>query len=421
MQKRNIKIGILGLGYVGLPLLVELSRHFHCVGFDISNSKVNDLNNSIDKTNELLNDEISLLSKIKITSNLKDLDFCNFFIVTVPTPVKSNNKPDLAPLKKACKSVGSIIKRNDIVVFESTVYPGCTNEFCVPIIEEVSKLKLNKDFYVGYSPERINPGDKNKRLPDITKVISASNEYALNIIDIVYSSIIKAGIFTAKTIEVAEAAKVIENSQRDLNIAFVNELSMIFNKMGINTKDVLDAASTKWNFLRFEPGLVGGHCIGVDPYYLTYKAKKIGIKPKVILAGREINDSMPMYVFKEFCKLLDEKNIKKKSAKILLLGIAFKEDCPDFRNSKSIELYNLFKDSNYLIDVHDPIVDENDLYKSTNIKLSVLNSKYDGIIFSVAHKQYKNNYKKYLKMINKTSVIFDVKNILPSSNKDGNL
>ena len=414
---KKIKIGIIGLGYVGLPLAIEFGKKYQTIGFDINQSRVSELNSGIDSTLEIKKEQlISTLNNdlFSITSNEEKLKSCNFYIITVPTPTDKNNRPLLTPLIRASQTVGKFLKKNDIVVYESTVYPGCTEEDCVPILEETSGLKFNKDFFCGYSPERINPGDKDHTVTKILKVTSGSNKDSALLIDKVYNSIILAGTHLAASIKVAEAAKVIENSQRDINIAFVNELSKIFNLLEIDTNEVLEAASTKWNFLNFKPGLVGGHCIGVDPYYLAQKAIEVGYNPEIILAGRRLNDSMGIYVANLIIKNLIKKGFQVKGSKILILGVTFKENCPDTRNSKVPDIIKELKDFGLLIDVYDPWVNDSKL----NIKLKKVldDTTYDSILVAVAHDRFlKINYSSIL---NNKGFIFDLKGIL---NKNKNI
>ena len=413
----HTKIAIIGLGYVGIPLAVEFGKKYRTIGYDKNIDRVNELSKGLDKTKEVTKSNLQSSTKLSVTSNLKDIASCNFFIIAVPTPIDKNNNPDLSILLNATSSIAPFLKKNDIVIYESTVYPGCTEDDCVPILERESGLKYNKDFFCGYSPERINPGDKNKTLTKIVKITSGSNPSVAEKVDILYKSIITAGTFKANSIKVAEAAKVIENCQRDINIAFVNELSIIFNKMNLDTQEVLDAAETKWNFLPFKPGLVGGHCIGVDPYYLTYKAKTLGYKSKIIDSGRELNDSIPKYI----CKEIDNKLVKNKITKfnLLFLGVTFKENCPDIRNSKVFNMINFFKSNQHTVDVCDPHALDKEVYKNKNIKLIDLNeikSKYyDCIIISVAHKEFLDvNLEEYIK--NKDSLIYDLKGIYKNKN-----
>ena len=421
MKLESTKIGIIGLGYVGLPLAIEFSKKFSVIGFDINEERIKELKNGKDYTNEVDESDLKKVKNLSFSSDIKKLKNCNFYIITVPTPIKKNNQPNLAPLIQASNTVASILKKNDIVVYESTVYPGATEEDCVPILEIVSKLSLNKDFYVGYSPERINPGDKKHRLPNITKVTSGSNEKVADFIDTVYKTIIKAGTFKAKSIKVAEAAKVIENTQRDLNIALINELAIIFDIMKIDTEEVLKAAETKWNFLPFRPGLVGGHCIGVDPYYLTHKSKSLGYKPEIILAGRKLNDSMASFVSSKMIKLLANNNIKIHTSKILILGLSFKEDCPDIRNTKVIDIVNELRDYKCQVDIFDPWVDHDVAKNEYGVSLlEEINSNfYDGIILAVSHKKFKKMGLNKIKSFGKQKhIIYDLKYLFPSDQVD---
>ena len=411
----HYKIAIIGLGYVGLPLAVEFSKFFNVIGFDIKNERIKELKNGFDNTKEIENSNLVNNNNLIFTNNEEDISKAVFFIVTVPTPIDKVNKPNFEALKKACKSIAKYLKKEDIVIFESTVYPGATREICIPILERDSGLKLNRDFGVGYSPERINPGDKKKTISDIIKVTSGSDSHTSEIVDNLYQKIIKAGTHRAQSIEIAEAAKVIENTQRDINIALMNELSKIFNKLGISNEDILKAANTKWNFLDFKPGLVGGHCIGVDPYYLTERALQVGYKPELILAGRRINDEMPKYVVDQFVKLSLKNNILKDSMKVLVLGITFKENCPDIRNSKSIEVVKLLIDYGFEVDIYDPIAVNSIYTEKIYNKLNKLENKnYCGIIIPVAHEIFKNIEMKYLKSICiKNALIFDLKGVFP--------
>ena len=416
-MKEGLKIGILGMGYVGLPLAIEFGKKTTTIGFDINKKRIANLSKGNDETSELTKKEIFSSKNLTFSHDLKSLHECNFFIITVPTPIHKNNKPDLSLLKNASKMVGGLLKKKDFVVFESTVYPGATEEICIPILEKFSSLKFNHDFFVGYSPERINPGDKKRTISNIKKVVSGSNKYATNYINNVYSKIITAGTHIAKNIKVAEAAKVIENTQRDLNIALVNELSILFEKLGIETEEVLKTAETKWNFHSFRPGLVGGHCIGVDPYYLTYKAKEVGYKPNIILAGRSINNSMPNFVVKTLLKKLKEKKINPRGSKAIILGLTFKENCSDLRNSKVIDLYKLLQQKGISPKVYDPWVDENNYLKQNNIDLlKNLNGKFDILILAVSHKDFfEISIEKFKKLLKKRSVVYDLKNVIDSS------
>lgn len=406
-----IKIAIIGLGYVGLPLAIAFSKKFEVIGYDIEKNRIKELQNGHDKTLELSDAELDIALKngIKFSSNLTDLKEYNFFIIAVPTPVDKNNRPDLSPLIKASQDVASVLKKGDIVVYESTVYPGATEEECVPVLEKFSKLTFNKDFFCGYSPERINPGDKEHTITKIKKITSGSTIEISDKVDSVYSSIIEVGTFKASSIKVAEAAKVIENTQRDINIAFVNELAMIFEKIGIDTTEVLNAAGTKWNFLKFNPGLVGGHCIGVDPYYLTHKAQELGYHPEIILAGRRINDNMGKYVANRVIKLMIKHNKKINKANVLILGITFKENCTDIRNSGVIGVINELQDFGCLVDVFDPWANKYEVLRDYNINLleKLDLKKYEAIVLAVAHNQFKK-----LDLNDNQAVIFDIKGVL---------
>ena len=411
----DAKIAIIGLGYVGLPLAVEFSKLYKTIGFDLNKKRISELKNSHDKTNELSKEQLNDAKKLKYTSNVNDIEDYNIFIVTVPTPIDSNKDPDLSMLKDASNSIGSVLKNGDVVIYESTVFPGATEEICLPILEKVSGLKLNKDFYIGYSPERINPGDKNHNLVNIKKVVSGSNSDAANLIEKLYKSIVKAGVHKTSSIKIAEAAKVIENTQRDINIALMNELSMIFDKLNINTEEVLKAAETKWNFISFRPGLVGGHCIGVDPYYLTHKAKSVGINPEVILAGRKINDEMSIYIADRLIKKMKENQIKIDSANILVMGFAFKENCPDHRNTKVIDLIQALNKKVSNVFCFDPYVDSDSVYEQYGIKLISKPEfkKYNAVIIAVAHDEFKNmSLEKIKGLMVSDPIIYDVKNII---------
>jgi UDP-N-acetyl-D-glucosamine/UDP-N-acetyl-D-galactosamine dehydrogenase len=424
------KIAVIGLGYVGLPLAVEFAKKFITVGFDINKNRIQELRNGKDSTlevedellKEVLSSSLDLDSDgLYVSDDLKDLAHCNTFIVTVPTPTDKNNRPVLTPLYKASESVGKVLKKGDYVIYESTVYPGVTEEECVPVLEKVSGLKFNQDFFVGYSPERINPGDKEHTVSKILKVTSGSTNEAAEVIDQLYKSVITAGTYKATSLKVAEAAKVIENSQRDINIAFVNELSKIFNRMGIDTHEVLAAAGTKWNFLPFKPGLVGGHCIGVDPYYLAQKAQEVGYHPEIILAGRRLNDSMGQYVASEVIKLMIKKDIIIKGSHILMLGITFKENCPDIRNTKAIDIYHELKTYDLHVDVYDPWASPDEVKHEYNIDshTSLPNVKYDAVILAVAHKTFESLTLDHIK--NDNAVVYDVKAVLPKAMVDGRL
>ncbi len=417
----EIRVGVIGLGYVGLPLAVEAGKKYTTVGFDISQFRIGELKSGKDRTLEVSELELREARQLSFSSNIESLAECNFYIVTVPTPVDDHKKPDLTPLKKASETVSKVLKKGDIVVYESTVYPGCTEEVCVPILEKGSGLRFNQDFFCGYSPERINPGDKEHRLPNILKVTSGSTEHTARIVDDFYKSLITAGTHLASSIKVAEAAKVIENAQRDINIAFINELSMIFDRIGVDTSEVLAAAGTKWNFLKFTPGLVGGHCIGVDPFYLTYKAEELGYHPQVILSGRKINDNMGSHVAQRTIKLLSQKKQLNPDTRVLILGITFKENCPDIRNSRVIDIYKEFVDFGLSVDVFDPNADEEEVSTEYGLQLTSHPdySGYGGIVAAVAHHQFIDLDWKTIR--NQVSVIFDVKGFLPKEFVDSRL
>jgi UDP-N-acetyl-D-glucosamine/UDP-N-acetyl-D-galactosamine dehydrogenase len=429
----NTKIAVIGLGYVGLPLAVEFAKKYSVIGFDINQTRVNSLKEGDDCTLEvskesLLQVNIATINKIDdkglwLTADLNDIKQANFYIVTVPTPIDKNNKPDLTPLYKASETVGKVLSKNDVVVYESTVFPGATEEECIPVLEQYSGLIFNKDFFAGYSPERINPGDKKHTVSKILKVTSGSTPEIAKKIDTVYKSVITAGTHLAPSIKVAEAAKVIENSQRDINIAFVNELSKIFNRMEIDTAEVLKAAGTKWNFLKFSPGLVGGHCIGVDPYYLAERALSLGYNPEIILSGRRLNDGMGAYVAQETIKLMIKKNIHVNGGKVLVMGITFKENCPDIRNSRVIDIIRELQSYDCNINVYDPWAAVNSVKKEYNLDLisddANLDDNYDAVILAVSHNEFLNL--DITKFVNKNHVIFDVKGILPKEKSDKRL
>ena len=422
IKEKDIYIGVIGLGYVGLPLAVEFGNKYKTVGYDLNQSRIDELNNGVDRTNEVDDGELSSASLLSCTTDLDALKQCNFYIVTVPTPVDENKKPNLDALNGASNAVGSVLSKGDFVVYESTVYPGVTEDYCLPILEEVSSLKCNTDFYIGYSPERINPGDKEHRLPTIKKVTSGSTPDAADFIDALYAKIITAGTYKASSIRVAEAAKVIENTQRDVNIALINELAMLFNKLDINTIDVLEAAGTKWNFLPFRPGLVGGHCIGVDPYYLTYKAQEVGFDPKIILSGREINDGMGLYVVEQVTELMVKKNIEIVDARVLIMGLTFKENCPDVRNTRVIDMVDALKSKNTIVDVYEPWGDREEIeheYGITPVQEPSANC-YDAIIMAVAHDEFKTMGLDKIRSFGKEGcVIYDIKDVLPAELIDG--
>ena len=420
----NTAIAVIGLGYVGLPLAVEFGKKFTTLGFDLKKHRIEELCSGIDSTREVEPDELREAVYLKFSDNSELLRDCNHYIIAVPTPIDRSKRPDLSPLKSASEMVGKYLAEGDIVVYESTVYPGATEEVCVPILEQVSGLIYNKDFFCGYSPERINPGDKEHRLADIVKVTSGSTPEIARRVDDLYKSIISAGTFPATSIKVAEAAKVIENTQRDVNIALINELSLIFNKLKINTSEVLEAAATKWNFLPFTPGLVGGHCIGVDPYYLTHKAQEVGYHPNMILAGRRLNDNMGKYIASRVIKLMLQKHIEVSRAKILVMGLTFKENCPDLRNTKVVDIINEFFDYGIDVDIYDPWVNGEEAQREYGfgLKTSLEDSSYDALVLAVSHNQFKElTIDDYKKLVKQPSVIFDVKNILPSSEVDGTL
>jgi len=420
MTIKNIRIAILGLGYVGLPLAVEFGKKYKTIGFDINKIRIAQLLKGNDITLETTKNAINESKHLKFSSDIDDLEKCNIFIVTVPTPINKFKTPDLSPLLSATKMLGKIIKKNDIVIYESTVYPGCTEEDCVPILESESGLKFNKDFFCGYSPERINPGDKINTLTKIKKVTSGSNLKTANEVDLLYSSIITAGTYKAPSIKVAEACKAIENAQRDLNISFVNELALIFDNMNIDTNDVLDAAGTKWNFLKFKPGLVGGHCISVDPYYLAHKAESYGYYPQVILSGRRVNDNMGYFIANKVIKLMIQKNLNITKAKVLILGITFKENCTDIRNSKVVDIYNELKDFGLLVDVYDPNANSKEVKHEYGITLTDKLNKYSAIILAVSHEEFLTLNFKELKSSSK-SIIYDIKSVLDRKLVDGRL
>ena len=416
-ELEKYKIGIIGLGYVGLPLAVEFGKKYETIGYDINPDRINELRSGNDSTLEVDFEGLKSAKLLTYSSDIQDLSNCNIYIVTVPTPIDKNKRPDLQPLEKASYVISQILKKDDIVIYESTVFPGCTEEICVPVLEKGSGLVFNKDFYCGYSPERINPGDKVHTVTKIMKVTSGSNEEIAEIVDQLYKSIITAGTFKATSIKVAEGSKVIENCQRDLNIAFVNELSLIFDKLDIDTMSVLEAAGTKWNFLGFRPGLVGGHCIGVDPYYLTYKAEEVGYNPQVILSGRRINDSMGPYIANKLVKLMINKGQTIKKSNVLLLGITFKENCPDIRNSKSIDVYNELVDFGVNVSVYDPWADPKEVKRNYGFDLAdSLDSEYDAIILTVAHDEFLKLDIESLK--NSKTIVFDVKSVLDQTKID---
>ncbi len=421
LESEEIKICIIGLGYVGLPLAVEFGKKYETIGFDINISRLNDLKKGIDSTLELNTDQILSSSKLSFTNNKEEIISSDIYIVTVPTPINKDKKPNLTPLIMASEVIGSVIEEGNIVIYESTVYPGATEEDCIPIIEKFSNLSFNKDFFAGYSPERINPGDKEHTLTNILKVTSGSTKEVAHLVDKLYKSIITAGTFMASSIKVAEAAKVIENTQRDVNIGLINELSRIFNILEIDTEEVLKAAGTKWNFLNFRPGLVGGHCIGVDPYYLTHKSESLGFNPEMILAGRRINDSMGHNVANHLIKKMLSREIKIKYSKVLVMGFAFKENCPDVRNTKVIDVINELNSHDVDVDCFDPWVDYEEALNEYNINLisNIKEASYDAIIIAVAHDQFKDLGSKVIRSYTrKKGIIFDLKYIFPASDTD---
>lgn len=417
------EIAILGLGYVGLPLAVEFGRRRPTVGFDISATRIEQLRAGRDVTLEVNGEELTSARHLRLASDPAEIAESQIYIVTVPTPIDRHKRPDLMPLKKASETIGKVLKAGDVVIYESTVYPGATEEACVPILEKTSGLVFNRDFFAGYSPERINPGDKTHRLPDIKKVTAGSTPEAADLIDRLYQSVVRAGTFKASSIRVAEAAKVIENTQRDLNIALVNELAIIFNKLGIDTLEVLEAAGTKWNFLPFRPGLVGGHCIGVDPYYLTHKAEEIGHHPEMILAGRRLNDAMGGYVVGRIVKLMIRRGVAIKGARVLVLGLTFKENCPDLRNTRVVDIVTEFEDYGAEVDVYDPWIDAAEARQEYGIDpLTTPGSGYDAVVLAVAHTVFTDMGAQALRALGKKGgVLYDVKSALPRDAADGRL
>lgn len=433
-QKKNMsnfkkiddtRVAIVGLGYVGLPLAVEFGRHLDTVGFDIDPKRIADLKGGNDFTLETDSAELAAAKRLKFTTDLVDLRGCDVYIVTVPTPIDAAKRPDISALKSASRTVGQVLGKGAVVVYESTVYPGCTEEDCAPILEQLSGLKLNRDFYAGYSPERINPGDKEHRLTTIRKITSGSTPAAAKYVDQLYSRIITAGTYPASSIRVAEAAKVIENTQRDVNIALINELSLIFNRMGLDTLEVLQAAGTKWNFLPFRPGLVGGHCIGVDPYYLTHKSQEIGYHPEMILAGRRINDNMGLYVATEVIRLMVRKGMSLPKSKILVLGITFKENCPDVRNTRVVDVVNELKSYGGVVDVYDPWADAHVVKHEYGLDIlaqAPALDQYDGIVLAVAHHQFRDMSPAAIHAWGrKDHVLYDIKSLLPADQVDARL
>ncbi|MBV6550763.1 Vi polysaccharide biosynthesis UDP-N-acetylglucosamine C-6 dehydrogenase TviB [Acinetobacter soli] len=421
LDLQNLRIAIIGLGYVGLPLAVEFGKHVAVVGFDIHQKRISELQQGQDHTLEVSADELQQAKHLHYSCDVSDLQDCNFFIVTVPTPIDQFKQPDLTPLIKASQTIGRALKKGDVVVYESTVFPGATEDVCVPILEQVSGLSFNQDFFAGYSPERINPGDKAHRVTNILKITAGSTPEIADYVDAVYRLIIEAGTHKAPSIKVAEAAKVIENTQRDVNIALINELAIIFNKMGIDTEAVLKAAGTKWNFLPFRPGLVGGHCIGVDPYYLTHKAQAIGYHPEIILAGRRLNDNMSMYVANQLIKTMNKKRIQIEDAKVLILGLTFKENCPDIRNTKIVDIVTELKDFNMQVDIYDPWADAEEARHEYAIDLVAQpeQGRYDAIILAVAHDQFKAMGSEAIHALGRANhVVYDLKYVLDHAQSD---
>ncbi len=420
MSLEKVKIGVIGLGYVGLPLAVEFGKRTPVIGFDINELRIRELSSGFDRTFESNAEELKCAKLLTFSSNLEVLKEANVFIVTVPTPIDQFNVPDLKPLLNASAMLGTILKKGDIVIYESTVYPGCTEEDCVPVLEKTSGLSFNKDFFCGYSPERINPGDKVNTLTKIKKVTSGSTPEIADFVDALYNTIIEAGTHKAPSLKVAEASKAIENAQRDLNISFVNELALIFDRMGIDTTDVIEAAGTKWNFLKFKPGLVGGHCIGVDPYYLAHKAESLGYHPQVILSGRRVNNNMGMFIANKIVKLLIQNGSVIKGAKALVLGVTFKENCPDIRNSKVIDIYNELQQFGLSVDVYDPHADKHEVKDEYGIEMVEKLDTYDAIVLAVSHEEFRTLNYASLKSGDKT-IIYDIKSFLDRSLVDARL
>ncbi len=421
MNLKEIKLSIIGMGYVGLPLAVEFGKKRTVIGFDIQQSRINELNTGWDSTLETTKEELAKAAHLSFTTNVEDICNCNCFIVTVPTPIDTHKRPDLTPLLKASETISKILKKGDIVIYESTVYPGCTEEECIPVLEKHSGLKFNKDFFCGYSPERINPGDKEHRVTTIKKITSGSTPEIADLIDELYNEIVIAGTHRAENIKVAEAAKVIENTQRDVNIALINELALIFNRMDIDTESVLKAAGSKWNFLPFRPGLVGGHCIGVDPYYLTHKAQALGYHPEIILAGRRLNDSMGVFVVAQLVKAMTKKRIQVEGAKVLVMGLAFKENCPDIRNTRVVDIISELEEFNCMVDVYDPWVASEEAQREYGITPIAKPSggQYDAIILAVAHQQFRSMGANAIRTLGKKNVVlFDLKYILSKEESD---
>jgi len=424
LNLRKCRIGVVGLGYVGLPLAVEFGKHFDTVGFDVKPARIAALKRGVDTTLEASKAELKNAKQLTFSTNLAELKRCRVFIVTVPTPIDEYKRPDLTPLILASESVGRALRKDSVVVYESTVYPGCTEEICVPILERESSLRFNRDFFAGYSPERINPGDKEHRLPTIRKITSGSTPEAAEFVDQLYRTIIKAGTYKASSIKVAEAAKVIENTQRDVNIALVNELALIFNRLGIDTEEVLNAAGTKWNFLPFRPGLVGGHCIGVDPYYLTHKAQQIGYNPEMILAGRRLNDNMASYVAGQIVKAMTSKRILVNGARVLILGATFKENCPDIRNSKVFDVVRELANYGAKVEIYDPWADSAECKHEYGRPLlkSLKRGRYDAVVIAVAHREFRAlGARGARRLCKKKHILYDIKQVFPAKDVDGRL
>jgi len=417
----DVKIAVIGLGYVGLPLAVAFAKRFPVLGFDINANRVKELEAGVDSTLEISNSELAAAKDLSFSCSEDDLNSCNTFIVTVPTPIDKFKRPDLTPLLKASEMLGRVIKKDDVIIYESTVYPGATEDDCIPVVERLSGLSLNEDFFAGYSPERINPGDKSHRVEDILKVTSGSDQATADFVDALYSSVIRAGTFKASSIKVAEAAKVIENTQRDVNIALINELAMIFNKLDIDTLEVLEAAGTKWNFLPFRPGLVGGHCIGVDPYYLTHKSESVGYRPEMILAGRRINDGMGSYVVSQLIKKMINKKIEVSGSKVLVMGLTFKENCPDIRNTKVIDIVDELKAYEVDVDIIDPWCDPVEAANEYGLVVSKAAEEgvYDAVLVAVAHDEFKEMGVKAIRKLGRpTHILYDLKYVIPKDDVD---
>jgi UDP-N-acetyl-D-glucosamine/UDP-N-acetyl-D-galactosamine dehydrogenase len=424
LSLRKCRIGVVGLGYVGLPLAVEFGKRFETIGFDVKPARVAQLRQGRDRTLEVTRAELKAARHLSFTTELPRLKRCQVFIVTVPTPIDEYKRPDLMPLVKASESLGAVLRKGAVVIYESTVYPGCTEEVCVPILERVSGLKFNRDFFAGYSPERINPGDKQHRLTTIRKVTSGSTPEVAQFVDQLYGAIVAAGTHKASSIRVAEAAKVIENTQRDVNIALINELALIFNRLGIDTEEVLNAAGSKWNFLPFRPGLVGGHCIGVDPYYLTHKAQEIGYHPEMILAGRRLNDNMALYVAGQITRLMAAKRIHVKGARVLMLGITFKENCPDIRNSKVVDVVRELEKQGARVDIYDPWAERDECRHEYGLEplRALKRARYDAVVVAVAHRQFRElGARGVRRLCRQRHVVYDIKHVFPAAAVDGRL